>query len=199
MEEKKTMETKATEQDPMGETGKGSARDERPGTESLQTELGRTPKGIRETIRDRIETVTRSRPVTDQEQTSDDLDNSDEKREGGKGQVRHTVRFDRDVHQILSATAKAEGISLNDAINLSVRRLDSYPKDLVELHSQIEYAISQLELVASLLEISQRNEETIIRCIETGQVDNLIRKLRRIEDDTFNLETQADGYGDQER
>jgi len=81
----------------------------------------------------------------------------------------------------LEHVAETEDISLNEALDLVLRRHRYYPRDWREIHEQVQYNILQLELVEELMEASQRHEEMLLRLLEGGTVDSLIQEFRMLE------------------
>jgi hypothetical protein len=75
----------------------------------------------------------------------------------------------------------SERMTLNEAVNLTVRRYEEMPKDFVELGAQIRYAIGELEVITAMLETSQRSDEILIKLIEGGSLDDLLSTLREAE------------------
>lgn len=91
------------------------------------------------------------------------------------------IKLEPEALSELLHVAEAEGMNFTEVVNLVLRRHRHYPRDWREIHEQVNYNILQLELVQELIEACQRHEEMVIRLLESGTVDELIREVRQME------------------
>jgi hypothetical protein len=98
------------------------------------------------------------------------------------GQVRFTARLDPDTYKYLKLISETEDLSMNDALNITIRRQKHYPKDMQEIHAQVEYMLGELEVVQGQLDLCALHEEHLIEMIEGGKVEERLHDMRDAEE-----------------
>jgi hypothetical protein len=113
---------------------------------------------------------------------SDSQSNQESKKPGNIASGKFLARLDPDVVEYLKLISETEDLSLNDALNITIRRQKYYPKDMREIHEQMEYMLGELEVVQSQLDLCGLHEEHLIEMIEGGKVEERLHEMRDAEE-----------------